>query len=77
MGLLLLYQRFRAVYYADGTPAIVGTDVEHVTVGTNFDDGNVMRYVAPPDDHYIYNWSLKTVTNGTKTLRIFLGEGIN
>ncbi len=60
------------VFFADGTPTIVGTDAENVTSGLNFDSGNVMRY---SDSQYVYNWDLSTTTNGTKTIRVFLGEG--
>jgi hypothetical protein len=60
------------VYFEDGISAIVGTDPENATVGLNFDYGNIMRY---SDDQYVYNWNLSTVTNGTKTIRVFLGEG--
>jgi hypothetical protein len=60
------------VFFADGTPTIVGTDSTNATTGLNFDYGNVMRY---SDGQYVYNWDLSTVTNGTKTIRVFLGEG--
>lgn len=60
------------VFFEDGVAALVGTDPENVTVGLNFDYGNIMRY---SDGQYVYNWDLSTVTNGTKTVRVFLGEG--
>lgn len=60
------------VFFEDGTNVIVGTDPESTTTGLNFDYGNVMRY---SDGQYVYNWNLSTVTNGTKTVRVFLGEG--
>jgi hypothetical protein len=60
------------VFFEDGIPAIVGTDPENATTGLNFDYENVMRY---SDDQYVYNWDLSSVTNGTKTIRVFLGEG--
>jgi hypothetical protein len=60
------------VYVEDGIQGIVGTDPENATVGLNFDYGNVMRY---SDGQYVYNWNLSTVISGTKTIRVFLGEG--
>jgi hypothetical protein len=62
------------VFFEDGIQAIVGTDSENATTGLNFDYGNVMRY---SDGQYVYNWDLgaSNVTNGTKTIRVFLGEG--
>jgi hypothetical protein len=60
------------VFFEDGIAKIVGTDPENATTGLNFDYGNVMRY---SDGQYVYNWNLSTVTNGTKTIRVFLGEG--
>ncbi len=62
------------VFFEDGTPQIVGNDVENATTGLNFDYGNVMRYDASADQ-YVYNWDLSTVTNGAKTVRVFLDEG--
>jgi hypothetical protein len=60
------------VYFEDGIQTIVGMDPENATAGLNFDYGNIMRY---SDGQYVYNWDLSTVTNGTKTIRVFLGEG--
>jgi hypothetical protein len=60
------------VYFADGIQKIVGTDPSNDTVGLNFDAGNVMRY---SDGQYVYNWDLSSVTNGTKTICVDLGEG--
>jgi len=60
------------VFFADETPAIVGTDPENATTGLNFDSGYEMRY---SDGQYVYNWDLSTVENGTKTIRVYLDEG--
>jgi hypothetical protein len=60
------------VFFEKGTPAIVGTDPENATTALNFDSGNLMRYSS---GQYVYNWDLSTVTNGTYTIRVFLGEG--
>lgn len=60
------------VFFEDGTKTIVGTDPENATSALNFDKGNVMRY---SDGQYVYNWDLSTASNGTKTIRVFLGEG--
>jgi hypothetical protein len=60
------------VFFEDGIQTIVGTDPENATAGLNFDYGNIMRY---SDGQYVYNWDLSTVTNGTKTIRVYLFEG--
>lgn len=60
------------VFFEDGIQQIVGTDPENATTALNFDYGNVMRY---SDGQYVYNWNMSTVTNGTKTVSVFLGEG--
>jgi hypothetical protein len=60
------------VFFEDGIQTIVGTDPENATTGLNFDYGNIMRY---SDGQYVYNWDLSTVTNGQKTIRVYLFEG--
>jgi hypothetical protein len=61
------------VFFAFGTPAIIGTEAEPVA-NTNGDAGNLMRYV-PADDQYIFNWDIAGQANGTHTIRIGLDEG--
>lgn len=61
------------VYFAFGTPAIVGTDAEPVA-NTNGDSGNAMRY-DPVAQQYIFNWDIAGLANGTYTIRVDLGEG--
>lgn len=61
------------VYFAFGTPAVVGTDAEPVA-NTSGDLGNVMRYDYSADQ-YIFNWDIAGLANGTYTIRVDLGEG--
>jgi hypothetical protein len=61
------------VYFAFGTPAIVGTDAEPLA-NTNGDSGNLMRYDSAADQ-YIFNWDIAGLANGTYTVRVDLGEG--
>jgi hypothetical protein len=63
------------VFFAFGTPAIVGTDAEPLA-NTNGDRGNAMRYDATADQ-YIFNWDVGALAaqNGTYTVRVDLGEG--
>jgi hypothetical protein len=61
------------VYFAAGTPAIVGTDAEPVG-NTSADSGNAMRYDASADQ-YIFNWDVNALSNGNYTVRVGLGEG--
>ena len=61
------------VYFAFGTPIVVGTDAEPVA-NTNGDSGNLMRY-DPVAQQYIFNWDIAGLANGTYTIRVGLGEG--
>ena len=61
------------VFFAFGTPAVVGTEAEPVAM-TNSDTGNRMRYDAGADQ-YIFNWDIAGLQNGTYTVRVDLGEG--
>lgn len=61
------------LYYAFGTPTVVGTDAEPVA-NTSPDGTNLMRYDATADQ-YILNWDVSGLANGTYTLRVDLGEG--
>jgi hypothetical protein len=62
------------VYFAFGTPAVIGTDAEPLA-STNGDSGNLMRYDASAGQ-YIFNWDIAGLTNGTYSVRVDLGEGI-
>lgn len=48
-------------------------DVTEATSVSAADSGNTMRYVAT-DDHYIFNWDLKNLANGTYRVRVDLGD---
>lgn len=61
------------VFFAFGTPAIVGTDAEPIA-STSADGGNTMRYDATANQ-YIFNWDVGSLANGTYTVRVDLGEG--
>jgi hypothetical protein len=61
------------VFFAFGTPSIVGSDAEPVA-NTNGDSGNAMRYDATAGQ-YIFNWDIAGLANGTYTIRVGLGEG--
>lgn len=61
------------VFFAFGTPALVGTDAEPVG-NTSPDGGNTMRYDSR-DEQYIFNWDVGSLQNGTYTVRVDLGEG--
>jgi len=60
------------VYFEEGTNIIVGIDTANIATGLNFDSGYTMRY---SDGQYVYNWNLGNVSNGTYTVRVWLGEG--
>jgi hypothetical protein len=62
------------VYFAFGTPAVIGTDAEPLA-STNGDSGNLMRYDASAGQ-YIFNWDIAGLMNGTYSVRVDLGEGI-
>ena len=61
------------VFFAFGTPAIVGTDAEPIG-GSSPDSGNTMRYDSVADQ-YIFNWDVKSLVNGTYTVLVDLNEG--
>ena len=61
------------VFFAFGTPAIVGDEAEPLA-NTTPDGGNGMRY-DPTADQYIFNWDISRLANGTYTVRVELGEG--
>jgi hypothetical protein len=62
------------VFYAFGTPAVIGTDAEPLSSSSG-DAGNLMRYDAT-SGQYIFNWDISSLVNGTYSLRVGLGEGI-
>ena len=51
----------------------IGTDLEPATSVSAADTGNTMRYV-PEDDHYIFNWDLSALSNGTWYVIVDLGD---
>jgi hypothetical protein len=51
----------------------VGTDLEPATSVSAADTGNTMRYV-PEDEHYIFNWDLSALSNGTWYVIVDLGD---
>jgi hypothetical protein len=51
----------------------LGSDYEPATSVSAADTGNTMRYV-PEDDHYIFNWDLSTLSNGTWYVVVDLGD---
>ena len=61
------------VYFAFGTPSIIGTEAEPVGNSTP-DNGNRMRYDLLADQ-YVYNWDVGGLPNGTYTVRVDLNEG--
>jgi hypothetical protein len=61
------------VFFAFGTPVIVGTDAEALA-NTSSDLGNRMRYDLTADQ-YIFNWDLNNLAAGTYTVRVDLAEG--
>ncbi|MBI2815614.1 MAG: PxKF domain-containing protein [Acidobacteria bacterium] len=61
------------VFFAYGTPTVVGTDAEPVA-NTNGDTGNAMRYDYTANQ-YIFNWDIAGLPNGTYSIRVDLAEG--
>lgn len=51
----------------------LGDDLEPASSVSAADTGNVMRYV-PEDEHYIYNWDLSNLANGTYGVVVDLGD---
>ena len=51
----------------------LGEVIEPATSVSAADTGNIMRYV-PADNHYIYNWDLSSLTNGTYAVVVDLGD---
>jgi len=51
----------------------IGTDLEPATSVSAADTGNTMRYV-PEDGHYIFNWDLSALSNGTWYVIVDLGD---
>lgn len=52
----------------------LGEILETPTSVSSADQGNTMRY-SPTDQHYIYNWDLEGLTNGTYAVVVELGDG--
>jgi hypothetical protein len=51
----------------------LGTEFEETSSVSSADTDNIMRYV-PADGHYIYNWDLSSLTNGTYAVVVDLGD---
>ena len=52
----------------------LGEVLETPTSVSSADTGNTMRY-SPTDQHYIYNWDLESLANGTYAVVVDLGDG--
>lgn len=52
----------------------LGEVLETPTSVSSADQGNTMRY-SPTDQHYIYNWDLEGLANGTYAVVVELGDG--
>lgn len=61
------------VFFAVGTPAVVGSDAEPVA-NTNGDSGNAMRF-DPNAGQYVFNWDVEGFGVGNYTVRVGLDEG--